>query len=376
MPSLILDHLNKTYPDGTRALRDFCLKVEEGELVTVVGPSGCGKSTLLRLVAGLEAATAGSVRHGDTDLGPLSPQKRDMALVFQNYTLFPNLDLYGNMAFGLKLRGVRGAELDTRVREAAAWLGIESLLAKKPAEVSGGQRQRAALGRALLRHPRAFLFDEPLSSLDAQMRQQLRVEIQRLQRRAATAMLYVTHDQTEALTLGNRVVVLEGGDTLQIATPAELVERPRNTRVAAFIGSPGMNLWKGTLTPGGEGPAFAWNDAEAPAEARPWPLIGPLRQTLPSGSYPVFLGLRPEDLHWISPADATPKGHFRLGGTVEAVERSGKSACLHVRVPGGRLSLIRPGFVEATLDAPVEAVASWKDAVFFDQHGQAFPYRG
>lgn len=375
MPSLLLDRLTKIYPDGTRALRDFCLTVEEGELVTVVGPSGCGKSTLLRLVAGLEAPTAGSVRHGTTDLGPLPPQKRNMALVFQNYTLFPNLNLYGNMAFGLKLRGIRGGELDTRVREAAAWLGIEDLLGKKPAEVSGGQRQRAALGRALLRRPRAFLFDEPLSSLDAQMRQQLRVEIQRLQRRAATAMLYVTHDQTEALTLGNRVVVLEDGNTLQIASPTELVERPRNTRVAAFIGSPGMNLWKGALRSGGAEPRFAWDpQPETPGPA-PLQVSGFSKQTLPSGDQAVLLGLRPEDLRWISPSDATPEGHLRLAGTVEAVERSGKSACLHVNSAGGRFSLARPGFLDAAVDSHVEAVASWRDAVFFDRQGEAFPYR-
>jgi multiple sugar transport system ATP-binding protein len=390
LPILHLNGLSKTYSDGTPALRDFSLDIGEGEVVTVVGPSGCGKSTLLRLVAGLETPTTGSIRFGELSLDLLAPQQRDMALVFQSYTLFPNLNLFENMGFGLKLRGVRGAELKQKVTEAAQWLSIENLLNKRPSEVSGGQRQRAALGRALLRQPRAFLFDEPLSSLDAQMRQQLRVEIQKLQRRSGTAMLYVTHDQTEALTLGHRVVVLDEGVIQQVASPTELISKPRNTQVAAFIGSPGMNLWKGHLTVEHTGVSFEWEGTEGKSDSQ-WKYHATkttedtssqnefqhAQQKLPLGRYPGYLGVRPEDLIRTSRSEdssQSPSHGLQISGKVEAMERSGKETCLHLKSDTGSFALLLPPSRQAELGEIIHASASQNQVIFFDEPGLAFLY--
>ncbi len=247
MARLSLENISKTFPGGVQALRSFSLEIAEGELVAIVGPSGCGKSTLLRIIAGLEEQSAGNVRLDDRVLNGLPPRDRDIAMVFQNYTLMPHLTVLENLEFGLKLRGEPRGERGSKAREAADLLGISELLKRYPAEISGGERQRVALGRAILRRPRVFLFDEPLSSLDAQMRLQLRIEIQRLHQRLGTPMLFVTHDQNEALTLGDRVVVLHQGTVQQCAAPEELYLRPANTFVASFIGSPGMNLFPGRI---------------------------------------------------------------------------------------------------------------------------------
>jgi multiple sugar transport system ATP-binding protein len=245
MARVRLEGTRKVYADAGReqvAVHGVDLDVADGEFVVLVGPSGCGKSTTLRMIAGLETVTAGRIWIGDRDVTGLPPKDRDIAMVFQSYALYPHMSVFENMAFGLRMRKVARGEIDSRVREAAGLLGIEELLDRKPRQLSGGQRQRVALGRAIVRHPAAFLFDEPLSNLDAKLRVQTRRELARLHRRLGATMVYVTHDQVEAMTLGDRIVVLDRGHVQQIDTPLGLYERPANTFVAGFIGSPAMNL--------------------------------------------------------------------------------------------------------------------------------------
>ncbi len=249
MARIVLDHLGKTYTGGTRALVDCSLDVADGELVVLVGPSGCGKSTLLRLVAGLEEVTAGTIRIGDRDATALSAQERNVAMVFQDYALYPHMTARENLTFPLRMHRVTRPERDERVARVAESLGLTTLLERLPKELSGGQRQRVAMGRALVREPDAFLMDEPLSNLDARLRTQVRAEIKALQRRTKTTTLYVTHDQVEAMTLGDRVAVLDKGVLQQVAPPRELYDRPVNAFVAGFMGNPPMNLFPTRLEP-------------------------------------------------------------------------------------------------------------------------------
>jgi multiple sugar transport system ATP-binding protein len=242
MAEIELDQLTKVYPDGTRAVKELDLTIADGELTVLVGPSGCGKTTALRMVAGLEQVTSGEVRIGGRVVNDLPPKNRDIAMVFQNYALYPHMSAYRNMAFGLKLRKFDKAEIDRRVKRAAGVLGLEDILAKRPRTLSGGQRQRVAMGRAIVREPQAFLMDEPLSNLDAKLRVEMRAEIARIQRDLAVTTIYVTHDQTEALTLGERVAVLRDGVLQQYDVPQKLYDEPVNLFVAEFIGSPAMNL--------------------------------------------------------------------------------------------------------------------------------------
>src|SRR5438105_10865272 len=243
MARVALEHVDKVYPGGTRALSDCTLRIEDGELVVVVGPSGCGKSTLLRLVAGLEEVSAGTVRIGERVVNELSPQERNVAMVFQDYALYPYLTARGNLEFPLRMRRLARGAIRDRVEAIARLLDIVALLDRLPKQLSGGQRQRVAMGRALVREPAVFLLDEPLSNLDAKLRVQVRAEIKELQARTRTTMMYVTHDQVEAMTLGDRVVVLDRGRVQQVAPPRGLYERPANVFVAGFIGNPPMNLF-------------------------------------------------------------------------------------------------------------------------------------
>ncbi|HEY4853829.1 MAG TPA: sn-glycerol-3-phosphate ABC transporter ATP-binding protein UgpC [Streptosporangiaceae bacterium] len=242
MSRIVLESVTKQYPDGTTAVRSLNLHVDDGELLVLVGPSGCGKTTALRMVAGLEEVTAGTIYIDDRPVTDVEPRHRDIAMVFQSYALYPHLSVYDNMAFSLKYRKVGKAEIKQRVAEAARILELEPYLQRKPRQLSGGQRQRVAMGRAIVRQPRAFLMDEPLSNLDAKLRVQMRAEIAQLQRSLGTTTIYVTHDQTEAMTLGTRVAVIQGGVLQQVAAPQELYSRPANLFVAGFIGSPAMNL--------------------------------------------------------------------------------------------------------------------------------------
>ena len=235
MASLSLKHINKVYPNGFEAVKDFNLEIQDKEFIIFVGPSGCGKSTTLRMIAGLEDISSGELRIGDKLVNDVEPKDRDIAMVFQNYALYPHMTVYDNMAFGLKLRKVPKDEIDKMVREAAKILDLEALLDRKPKALSGGQRQRVAMGRAIVRNPKVFLMDEPLSNLDAKLRGQMRIEISKLHQRLGTTIIYVTHDQTEAMTLGTRIVVMSGGIVQQVDTPQVLYDTPCNLFVAGFI---------------------------------------------------------------------------------------------------------------------------------------------
>ncbi len=308
MATITMDTLGKVYTGDVRAVSDVSIDIADGEMIVLVGPSGCGKSTLLRMVAGLETITEGTLQIGDRVVNQLEPAERDIAMVFQNYALYPHMTVFNNLAYGLKNRSFKRAEIDRRVREAAEMLEIGKFLDRKPRQLSGGQRQRVAMGRALVREPAAFLFDEPLSNLDAKLRVQMRVEIRQLQKRLRTTALYVTHDQLEALTMADRLVVLNGGRIEQIGTPMEVYSRPATTFVAGFIGSPAMNML----------PA-AWLRTKLPAEAL---AHLPVKADL--------IGIRPEDLS-LSPAR---DGQISLDGTLLLLEPAGAESHLHLRFDG------------------------------------------
>src|SRR5436189_2562070 len=242
MAEIVLDRLSKVYPGGVVAVDDVSLRIGDGEFIVLVGPSGCGKSTLLRLIEGLEETSQGTIAIGGTDVTTLAPRRRDIAMVFQSYALYPHMNVRQNIGYGLKVRRTPRDEAKRRVEEVAELLGLEALLDRRPAQLSGGQRQRVAMGRAIVREPKAFLMDEPLSNLDAKLRVGMRASLAQLHTRLSTTTVYVTHDQTEAMTLGQRVAVLRDGKVLQVAPPQELYDRPRNLFVAEFIGSPAMNL--------------------------------------------------------------------------------------------------------------------------------------
>ncbi|NDL67656.1 ABC transporter ATP-binding protein [Anaerotalea alkaliphila] len=293
MASLSLKNVRKVYPNGFVAVNDFNLDIEDKEFVIFVGPSGCGKSTTLRMIAGLEEISDGELWIGDKLCNDIEPKDRDIAMVFQNYALYPHMTVYDNMAFGLKLRKTPKAEIDRRVQEAAKILSIESLLDRRPKALSGGQRQRVAMGRAIVREPKVFLMDEPLSNLDAKLRVQMRVEISKLHQRLQTTIIYVTHDQVEAMTLGTRIVVMKDGFIQQVDTPSNLYERPENLFVAGFIGSPQMNFIPAKASKEGNlvSLSFGTNHIEL-NEAKGAKLV--------EGGYigkEVVLGIRPEDIH-------------------------------------------------------------------------------
>jgi sn-glycerol 3-phosphate transport system ATP-binding protein len=293
----------KSYNGKTFVLRDVNVDITDGEFIVIVGPSGCGKTTLLRMVAGLESVTSGEIRINDKVINRLEPKDRDIAMVFQNYALYPHMSVYDNMAYGLKIRGMAKAEIRTRVENAAGILELKDLLTRKPRELSGGQRQRVAMGRAIVREPAVFLFDEPLSNLDAKLRVQMRSEIQSLHARLNTTSLYVTHDQVEAMTLAHRAIVMDKGDVEQVGTPTEIYERPATLFVASFIGSPPMNLLKGRIT--AEGDAFAVDGGPT--------LPLPVRMSQLAGGGAV-LGIRPEHLQAASDNahDATARAELKI----------------------------------------------------------------
>ncbi len=293
MAGLKLDNVVKKYPNGFVAVTDFCLEIEDKEFIIFVGPSGCGKSTTLRMIAGLEEIHSGDLFIGDKRVNDTAPKDRDIAMVFQNYALYPHMTVYDNMAFGLKLRKTPKSEIDRRVTEAAAILDIAHLLDRKPKALSGGQRQRVAMGRAIVREPKVFLMDEPLSNLDAKLRVQMRTEISKLHKRLQTTFIYVTHDQTEAMTLGTRIVVLKDGFIQQVDTPQNLYNKPVNLFVAGFIGSPQMNLLNATVNERDNALFldFGMNTVKIPeGKAKV------VREKGYVGKEVVF-GIRPEDLH-------------------------------------------------------------------------------
>jgi multiple sugar transport system ATP-binding protein len=324
---IALEQLSKVFGDGTEAVSGLDLDIPDGALAVVVGPSGCGKTTVLRMVAGLEDATAGRIRIGERVVNELSPRDRDIAMVFQNYALYPQLSVYDNMAFGLKLRRADRREIDTRVRKAAHTLGLEDLLDRKPARLSGGQRQRVAMGRAIVREPQAFLMDEPLSNLDAKLRVQMRAEISRLQHELGVTTMYVTHDQTEAMTMGDLVAVMRKGVLQSFDAPERLYNRPANLFVAGFIGSPAMNLVEATLARDGDrlvaGVGERRLDLESSLRERPG-LARYVDQSL-------ALGVRSESLEDASLLGDVPEGR-RLGGRLVLREEMGSDVFAHVRI--------------------------------------------
>jgi multiple sugar transport system ATP-binding protein len=299
MADIVLDRVTKSYPDGTTAVKDLSLVIADGEFIILVGPSGCGKSTTLNMIAGLEEITSGELRIGGERVNDKAPKERDIAMVFQSYALYPHMTVRQNIAFPLTLAKMKKAEISQKVEETAKILDLTELLDRKPASLSGGQRQRVAMGRAIVRNPRAFLMDEPLSNLDAKLRVQMRGEIARLQRRLRTTTVYVTHDQTEAMTLGDRVVVMLAGVAQQIGTPQELYDRPVNLFVAGFIGSPGMNFMPATLSNGSV--RLPMTEVTIPQEVRE--RLG--RQ--PEGRR-VIAGIRPEDFEDATRVDSENRG--------------------------------------------------------------------
>jgi multiple sugar transport system ATP-binding protein len=317
----------KIFPDGTRAVSDFNLETRDGEFMVLVGPSGCGKTTALRMVAGLEDISEGEIKIGDRVVNDVPSRDRDIAMVFQSYALYPHLSVYDNIAFSLRLRKEPKAEIDKRVREAARILDLEPFLQRKPRALSGGQRQRVAMGRAIVRQPAAFLMDEPLSNLDAKLRVQMRAEISKLQRDIGVTTIYVTHDQVEAMTMGDRVAVMRRGELQQVAPPQELYDRPTNLFVGGFIGSPAMNLLEATLERADGGMAVALGDQRLRVDDQ----VLSARPGLKAyEGRTVVLGIRPEQLEDAALASDIP-GDRRLRGEVELREALGSELMVHFR---------------------------------------------
>ena len=333
MASLSLQHINKTYPNGFQAVKDFNLEIEDKEFIIFVGPSGCGKSTTLRMVAGLEEISSGTLKIGDKVMNDVEPKDRDIAMVFQNYALYPHMTVYDNMAFGLKLRKVPKDQIDKAVREAARILDLEKLLDRKPKALSGGQRQRVAMGRAIVRNPKVFLMDEPLSNLDAKLRVQMRIEISKIHQRLGATIIYVTHDQTEAMTLGTRIVVMKDGVVQQVDTPQNLYQKPGNLFVAGFMGSPQMNFLDAQIAEKG---------GDLVAKVGEYDIVIPAAKAkvLKDGGYvgkTVVLGIRPEDIHdsqmFIEASPSVP-----MTSTVKVYELLGAEVFLYFDVNGTQVT--------------------------------------
>ena len=323
MASLSLEHIEKIYPNGFHAVKDFNLQIQDKEFIIFVGPSGCGKSTTLRMIAGLEDISSGTLKIGDTVVNDVEPKDRDIAMVFQNYALYPHMTVYDNMAFGLKLRKVPKPEIDRMVKEAAKILDLEKLLDRRPKALSGGQRQRVAMGRAIVRNPKVFLMDEPLSNLDAKLRVQMRTEIAKLHQRLGTTIIYVTHDQTEAMTLGTRIVVMKDGEVQQVDTPQNLYDKPCNLFVAGFMGSPQMNFIDAEVVADGDKASLsvAGQTIELPpAKAK----------KVIDGGYAgktVTFGIRPEDVDDSEMVVSTSKAVFE--STINVYELLGAEVYLY-----------------------------------------------
>jgi multiple sugar transport system ATP-binding protein len=324
LAEVVIDHVTKVYAGGVEAVENVSIVIADKEFVVLVGPSGCGKSTTLRMVAGLEEITKGTISIGGTVVNDVAPKDRDIAMVFQNYALYPHMTVYKNMAFGLMLRKYPKDEIDARVRNAAKILGITELLDRRPKQLSGGQRQRVAVGRAIVRQPKAFLFDEPLSNLDAKLRVEMRAELKKLHQRLQTTMIYVTHDQVEAMTLGDRIVIMKDGAIQQMDKPLTIYRQPVNRFVASFIGTPPMNFLEGALEREGETLVFTDGDMRIALGTRISKMLDGLDE---SARAKVGLGVRPEDIHM----DATkyPEG-ARFRCKVEVVEPLGDEMIVYL----------------------------------------------
>ncbi|WP_422648470.1 Glycerol-3-phosphate transporter ATP-binding subunit [Cupriavidus sp. H18C1] len=365
MAKLSLRNVQKTYAGNVAAVHGIDMEIDDGEFIVIVGPSGCGKSTLLRMVAGLETITGGEVHIGDRVVNRLEPAERDIAMVFQNYALYPHMTVYDNMAYGLKIRGMPKTEIEQRVRHAAGILELAPLLERKPRQLSGGQRQRVAMGRAIVREPAVFLFDEPLSNLDAKLRVQMRLELKELHRRLRTTSLYVTHDQVEAMTLADRMMVLNGGRVEQIGTPLEVYARPASIFVAGFIGSPPMNLIPVVRNEAGQGagPSGVPSDAQMrvlgpdgqPSEATLGHL--PMGLHLPQQA---LLGLRPEHVEPCAPHEAIAQIDVRV------VEALGADSFAYGTLGGQQVVVRLDGHMQVRAGEKLPVTASSEHLHFFD----------
>lgn len=323
MAELRLEHIQKTYDKNVVAVSDFHLHIKDKEFIVFVGPSGCGKSTTLRMVAGLEEITGGELYIDDKKMNDVAPKDRDIAMVFQNYALYPHMNVYDNMAFGLKLRKFKKDEIDQRVQNAAKILGLEAYLDRKPKALSGGQRQRVALGRAIVRDAKVFLMDEPLSNLDAKLRVQMRAEIQKLHQRLQTTTIYVTHDQTEAMTMATRLVVMKDGVIQQVGAPKEVYDHPENVFVGGFIGSPSMNFFSGKLTEG----YFEVDDLKLKVPEGKMKLLREQNYI----NKEVILGVRPEDIHdELLIIESSPES--KINAYIEVAELMGAESILYSKL--------------------------------------------
>jgi multiple sugar transport system ATP-binding protein len=342
MAEVVLDGVTKQYPNGFQAVTGLSLDIADGEFLVLVGPSGCGKSTALRMIAGLETITSGELRIGGRVVNVVPPKDRDIAMVFQNYALYPHMSVFDNIAFALKLAKVPKEEIDRRVQDAARVLELSGYLDRKPGQLSGGQRQRVAMGRAIVRQPKAFLMDEPLSNLDAKLRVQMRAEIARIQKDLGVTTIYVTHDQVEAMTMGDRVAVLKDGLLQQVDTPQSLYDQPNNLFVAGFIGSPAMNLFESRLVEADGGVHVAIGSSTVPVPEAVLRERPGLRARV---GQPVVLGIRPEDLE-----DATLSerpGDPRVHATVELVEALGSELVVHLALDVRTVASGDPDALEA-----------------------------
>ncbi len=347
MATVDLEQINKVYPNGFHAVKDLDLDVREGEFMVLVGPSGCGKTTALRMVAGLEDISSGTLRIGDKPVNDVTPKDRDIAMVFQNYALYPHMTVAENIGFALTMRKLPKPEIRAKVKETAEILGLTEWLDRKPGQLSGGQRQRVAMGRAIVREPSVFLMDEPLSNLDAKLRVQMRAEVQRIQRRINVATMYVTHDQVEAMTMGDRVAVMRAGVLQQVDHPQVLYDRPDNLFVAAFIGSPAMNLYEATLTEGARSFRLGSQGIDLPAS-----VLAAHPGLAAYAGQKVVVGLRPEHL----PAANGAAGPV-LAGDVDLVEALGSELMVHFTVDARRVR------AEGTTSADEEAVTESGEGV-------------
>jgi len=362
MANVTIRNLNKNYENGFHAVKDVSLEIRDKEFVVLVGPSGCGKTTTLRMVAGLEEITSGEILIGTRVINDLPPMDRDIAMVFQNYALYPHKSVYQNMAFGLQMRKYPQDEIQKRVQEAAVILGIESLLERKPRQLSGGQRQRVAVGRAIVRHPQVFLFDEPLSNLDAMLRVQMRVELKRLHERLETTAIYVTHDQVEAMTLGDRVVVMKDGWVQQVGEPLELYGKPANRFVAGFIGSPAMNFVSVTISE-------SLGELSASAEGLRLKMPPRLADRMRThAGKRVTLGVRPEALH---PATGADPADCCFDTTVDVVEPLGNEILVNFRLGGAPMVARVDPAVRVKAHQSVRFALDPERIHFFDEKNEA-----
>jgi multiple sugar transport system ATP-binding protein len=361
MAEVRLEHVFKVYENNVTAVRDVSVLIEDKEFVVLVGPSGCGKSTVLRMIAGLEEVSSGTVSIGGDVVNDVPPKERDIAMVFQNYALYPHMTVYENLAFGLKLRKFPKDEIDKRVQHAATILGISSYLDRKPKALSGGQRQRVALGRAIVRQPKVFLFDEPLSNLDANLRVQMRTEISRLHHQLKTTMIYVTHDQIEAMSMGDRIVVLRDGVVQQVDSPLTIYHNPTNKFVAGFIGSPTMNFFQGSVGTDGR-TTFTQGELKFTL-----PIPEPVRGRLSAASADkVFLGIRPEHIYLRKPAGIETLAP--ISAQVDVVEPVGNEIFLYLSLDAGSTFVARVSSEHApAVGKPCELLVDVSHLHFFDQ---------